>query len=145
MAVNISLDGISELLKTLEDLGESIDKAADEGLKTAGGIIKDRAAENLQRSTPHHIGQTYFMKAPADNNANPIIKGLKISKVINGKNGKYIKVYNSFPAAPLVEYGHSGNLAPAHPFMAPSFEQKKQEAEDAIKVALIRRIEDVSR
>jgi HK97 gp10 family phage protein len=67
---------------------------------------------------------------------------LKISKVVKKRAGyRVIKVYcvrtgGEGYEANLVEYGHSGKYAAAHPFMAPAFERHQEEAAEIITGAI---------
>lgn len=139
MAVKFDLEGMGELIDQLSQTSFNVDKVVDDSLVEAAETMQLEAKRLLKVPTTHHIGKKYFLAPSARNgDKSKIIKNMKISKVVHGyKHGTYIKVYNSDPSAQLTEYGHSGNFAPPHPFLAPAFERKKKEAIETIKNNLI--------
>ena len=133
MGVDIQFDGFTEIIDKFQSLEISVDKASDEFLESSAEDVKSEAVKILTREqSTHHKGNKYFQKV-IDTNGK-IVKGLYVSKISTNRNGrKSIRVVSRFEASSLVEYGHSGNTAPAHPFLRPAKERtyakQKQEAE----------------
>lgn len=151
MGAEFTLEGVGDIIERLNEMSYNVSEIIDQSLIEAATTMQIEAKKILKTPSPHHIGNRYFSAASARNSDNSnIIKNMKISKVVHGwsigvvhgsgvkkGHGTYIKVYNSDANAQLTEYGHSGNIAPAHPFLAPAFERKKKEAEEIIKNNLI--------
>ncbi|HAN20424.1 MAG: hypothetical protein A2Y15_08710 [Clostridiales bacterium GWF2_36_10] len=149
MGANFSVNGFSDIIDRLSEMAYNVDEVVDQSLIEAATTMQLEAKKLLKTPTIHHIGDNYFSAPSArDGDNSKIIKNMKVSKVVHGwkpgvvhgskqGHGTYIKVYNSDPNAQLTEYGHSGNIAPAHPFLAPAFERKKKEAYKIIEDNLI--------
>lgn len=121
MGADIDLEGISDLLDTLSLYGANVNAATNDALKAAATPILKEA----QETTAFH------------DRTGKLRKSLKLSRVTGNKyQYKYIRVFTDSPHAHLVEFGHSGNTAPAHPFLDPAYEHHKEEAQEIIKAKL---------
>lgn len=141
MGVDISLEGDEDLLGWIERAGKNVEKAADEALKAAALAVLTEAELNLQALTIHHTGSKYYMAASV--RKGKLLKSLKISSVKKGQyGGKYIRVYSNHPTAHLVELGHSGDTAPAHPFLGPAYERNREKIKDIIRNKLVEALQN---
>lgn len=118
----MELTGMDELLKKVESMGKKGEKIENKALKKAGKLILEEAKEN----------------APV--RKENLKKGLKMSGILKKGSNKYVVVgiqrgdnskifYGKF-----LEFGTSKMAA--KPFMAPAFENKKEEAKEIIKKEL---------
>jgi len=123
MGVTISTSGFGELTDRLELMAGK--ESSDQTIKE----ILTEAAEPIQKDA---MATTAF----SDRNKEPskrLRNNIKISKVTKKRAGyRVIKVYCAKREASLVEFGHSGNYAKPHPFLAPAFERNQQESTQII-------------
>lgn len=132
MGVNIIMQGMGELRDRLELMVENAKEVEIEALQFA--------AEPIQKDA---MATTAF----TDRNEDPekrLRNNILISKVVKKRAGyRVIRVYCAKREATLVEYGHSGKYAAAHPFLAPAFERHQNESAqiiiDKMKEALMSR------
>ena len=128
MGVNVELEGIGDLVDTLERTSASATAAENEVLQAAVQPIFNEAKQT-----------TAFHDRNKDR-AKGLRASLKISKPKSARGYKYkykyIQVLTKSPHAHLVEFGHSGDDAPPHPFLAPAFEHHEDEAYEIIRQKL---------
>lgn len=123
MGVDVDLEGIGDLVDTLELMDADAAKSEDGALQAAAQPILDEA----KQTTAFH-----------DHNKDRA-KGLRASLQVSKPKSdrtykyKYIQVLTAAPHAHLVEFGHSGDSAPPHPFLAPAFEHHETEAYEIIR------------
>jgi len=122
MGASISMTGMQELLSMIEQSDLNVKEIEEEALQAAAvPILRDA------QQTTAFIDRSGKLR-----------DSLKISKVVKKRTGyRVIKVYcarsnGGTYEANLVEFGHSGNTAGAHPFMAPAFENNQAEAVDIV-------------
>ena len=122
MGASMSMSGMGELTDYLELMVANADEVEVEALEAAAvPVLKDA------QST------TAFIDRSGD-----LRDSLKVSKAVKKRAGyRVIKVYCARTGgegyeANLVEFGHSGKYAAAHPFMAPAFERNQKEAAEII-------------
>ena len=124
MGVDVSLKGIDDLVDTLERASASATEAEDKALQAAVQPIFNEA-----KQTTAFIDRSENLR-----------DSLKISKPKSARRYKYkykyIQVLTKSPHAHLVEFGHSGDYAPPHPFLAPAFEHHEAEAYEIIRKKL---------
>lgn len=110
----ITLEGLDELVKNLQQIGEKTYKAENEALRAGAEIVQVEAASKAPRSKqikPHL----------ADN--------IVISKTKTGEGGKYVEVgptkgdISPFFYGKFLEWGTS--KMPARPFMFPALIQSR--------------------
>lgn len=136
MPIDIELTGVDDLLDWLNQAGKNVAKAENEALKAAAVPVLEDAKKNLQTPTLHHIGSKYYMTDSI--RTKKLFDSLKISSVKSGKyGGKYIRVYSDDPVAHLTELGHSGDYAPAHPYLQPALEKNKAKCQEIIRNTLV--------
>lgn len=131
--VEVSMSDIGAILDKAEEMGMKVGKLESVALKAGAQPILQEAKDNIRMSSPHHIGSKEFQKSSIESGA--LFNSLQVGtpKKDMSKGGKYIKVYSDDPVAHLVEFGHAGPApAPAHPFMAPAYENKKEEAKKVV-------------
>ena len=117
MAVDINLMGLGDIHDALIKMDVDIKSIEESALK--------EAAEPIQRDAMDSTAFTDRNKIPSERLRNNIL----ISKVVKKRAGyRVIKVYCKKREASLVEYGHSGNTAAPHPFLAPAYERHEKEA-----------------
>lgn len=136
MGVDISLEGMGDLIDEVERMAAAPAKAENAALKAAAQPVFEESQRELEKETAHHLGKTSFQKNSIDTGK---LKGSgEITSVKKGAyGGKYVKVQYTDPVAHLVEEGHGGpSPAPAHPFLRPAFEAKKAEATEIMKETL---------
>ena len=123
MGVDVNLEGIGDLVDTLELTVANATGAENEALQAAAQPILNEAKET-----------TAFHDHNKDR-AKGLRASLKISKPKSDRTYKYkyIQVLTAAPHAHLVEFGHSGDSAPPHPFLAPAFEHHETEAYEIIR------------
>ena len=117
MGANLSMAGMGELRDWLELAVSNADEVQVQALQEAAEPILAEAQQT-----------TAFIDRTGD-----LRKSLRISKVVKKRAGyRVIKVYCARTGgdyeANLVEFGHSGKYATAHPFMAPAYERHESEA-----------------
>ena len=113
----MSLQGLEELVKNLEQLGQRAGKVENEALRKGAELVQIEASRKAPRSkmTKAHL---------ADN--------IVISKVKKGEGGKYIEVgptkgdNSPFFYGKFLEWGTS--KMPARPFLYPALLQSKDRA-----------------
>lgn len=122
MGVDISFDGIGNLVEELERMNANASSVENEALQMAAAPILAEAQHT-----------TAFSDLTGK-----LRKSLKISKVKrNTYNVLSIQVLTNDPVAHLVEFGHGGSaLAPAHPFLQPAFNHHRAEAQEIIRQKL---------
>lgn len=122
MGASISMEGLGELHDLLEAAVLNAAEVEEEALREAAEPILADAQQ-----TTAFIDRSHKLR-----------DSLKISKVVKKRAGyREIKVYCARTdgegyEANLVEYGHSGNTAAPHPFMAPAYERHEKEATQII-------------
>ena len=121
MGANISMAGMGELRDALEMMVANAAEVEVEALQAAAEPIQKDARQT-----------TAFIDRSGD-----LRDSIKISKVVKKRAGyRVIKVYCARTKgnyeANLVEFGHSGKYAVAHPFLAPAFERHQEEAAEII-------------
>lgn len=117
MGADISLTGISDLVDELSRWDGNADAVVDVALRAAAQPILSEAKQSTAFS----------------DRSGKLRSSLKLSKVKQKKyKYKYIQIFTKSPHAHLVEFGHSGYTAKAHPFLDPAFEHHKSEAQDII-------------
>lgn len=131
MGVEVSLEGIGDLLDEVERMAAAPNRVKNAALKDAAQVVFEESQRNLEKETPHHRGKKTFEKNSIDTGKlkdSGTITGVKSDKY----SGSYVKVQYDSPGQ-LVEEGHGGPApAPAHPFLRPAFEAKKAEAAEII-------------
>lgn len=124
MGVDVEFKGMSELVERVQELGRKGSSLQSKALTEAAQPILDEA---VQTSAFKDI-------------SGRLRKNLKISRPKTKSNTKYVLVgidkgdvsevfYGKF-----IEFGSSHQ--PAHPFLAPAYENNKQEAKEIIKKVL---------
>jgi phage protein, HK97 gp10 family len=119
MGVDIDLFGMSELIEELELNVSNASKIENEALIAAAEPIINDAKQTTEFA----------------DRSGKLRGSLKVSKVKTKKDGKYVLAGafdNDVYYAKMVEYGHSGKTAKAHPFLAPAFERHEKEALEII-------------
>ncbi|WDU84210.1 HK97-gp10 family putative phage morphogenesis protein [Caloramator sp. Dgby_cultured_2] len=101
MGVEVKFEGIDELLKQLQQLGEKAGRVENQALREGAEIIQKAASEKAPRS---------------DRNKEHLADNIKISKVKTKNGVKYIEVgpqrgdNDKFFMASLLNLGHLNNL-----------------------------------
>ena len=124
----MELDGIGDLMESVELYAAAPEKVADVALKEAGEPIAEEA-----KQTSAFVDRSGKLRKSIGES------GVKYEYRQSGsiKGRKYILVGSADRVAHLVEYGHGGpQPAPAHPFLEPAFNHHKDEAEAIIKARL---------
>lgn len=126
MGADATLTGVGSLVDELNLWADNAAQIQDEALQAAAQPILDEA----KLTTAFHDRNS--------DRAKGLRASLKVSKPKSNKKYKYkyIQVFTDSPHAHLVEFGHSGDDAPAHPFLAPAFEHHQNEAYETIKEKL---------
>lgn len=140
MGAEFKIEGMGDLLDEVERMATAPAKIENAALKAAAQPILEESQRNLEKESPHHLGKTSFKKSSVD--TGKLKDSGEVSNVKKDKyGGQYVKIQYTDPVAHLVEEGHGGpSPAPAHPFLRPAFEAKKDEAAailtDELKEAL---------
>lgn len=135
MGVEISSSGLGEILDKINAEALDLSSLAAPALQSGAKLILDKAKQNLQTPTLHHKGDAYFDKNSIESKT--LYNSLKLSRPSVKAKIKYINVLTKDPAAHLVEFGHGGKApAPAHPFLMPAFQSKRNECEEIMAQVL---------
>ena len=126
MGVDVEMEGIGDLVDELERTVVNETKAENEALTAAVQPI----LKGAQQTAAFHDGNK--------DRAKGLRGSLKVTQPKSDRKYKYkyIQVLTGSPHAHLVEFGHSGNYAPPHPFLAPAFEHHEAEAYEIIRKKL---------
>lgn len=113
----VTLEGLDELVRNLEQIGEKAGRVENEALRTGAEIVQAEAASKAPRS---------------DLNKPHLADNIVISKVKTGEGGKYVEVgptkgdHSLFFYGKFLEWGTS--KMPARPFMFPALIQARDRA-----------------
>lgn len=122
MAAEVKLEGMDELLKQLNELGNKAGRVEGQALKEGAEIIQKAASQKAPRS---------------DRNKEHLADNIKISKVKTKNGVKYIEVgpqrgdNDKFFYGKFIEFGTSKQ--PARPFMYPAMMENKDEVVNKMK------------
>lgn len=129
MPSNFEVQGLESLMSKLENMGKTGVKIENEALQKAAEPI----LEDAKNSAPVRTGR--------------LRDGLKISKVKNSKDGKYVLVGTDKKDkdapfwATFIEFGTS--KMPAQPFLRPAYERNKKQVIDILKEEIQKGLKDL--
>ena len=162
MADLANVAGLDALFRAMQELPPKLErKALRKAVTAAGMIIRDEARARAPVGTGRLKRAISYGRSNRDCAKGKEVGNVFVRKAKNGGNGgqKSVKAHGKFDAyyAVFVEYGHwsrsrkqggksvrkgAAVWIPAHPFLRPAWESRKNDALEAIKKSLAQSVED---